>query len=327
MKKIFLLIAIVINLLVADNILLEKAQKANLLPIPSSTSELLKLIDEPQNPITDAKIELGKKLFFDPRLSKSNLISCNTCHNLGLAGVDGVSTAIGDNWQANPQHLNSPTVYNSVFLTFQFWDGRSPHLADQAKGPLTAPFEMASKPEDLAKKISSIKGYQELFDQTYGQNTQITFELIADTIAIFEKTLVTPSKFDKFLEGDMDILSEKEKKGLHTFIDKRCVSCHNGVALGGMMKYFVMKNFTYKDIGSFSGNDNFLVKVPTLRNISKTAPYFHNGSVWSLNEAVLEMARIQLKLKITDEEAQSIVDFLKSLDGDMPNITYPTLPY
>lgn len=327
MKKILLLISVIINWLDADVILHQKALKAKLEPIPSSTHKLLKLIDDPTNPITDNKIKLGKKLFFDPRLSRSNLISCNTCHNLALGGVDGISAAIGDSWHANPMHLHSPTVYNAVFLTFQFWDGRSPDLADQAKGPMTAPFEMASNPKEIETKIKNIKGYQELFDKAYGDNTQITFELIADAIAIFEKTLVTPSRFDRFLEGDLEALTTKEKKGLNTFLDKKCSNCHQGVAMGGMMKYFVMKNFTYKDIGTFSGNDNFLVKVPTLRNISLTAPYFHNGSVWTLQEAVNEMARVQLKLKITDEEAQSIVDFLKSLDGDMPNIIYPNLPY
>lgn len=325
MKRVLLLL-VLIHTLYGDEILLKKALSDNLQPIPSNKKELLQLIDDPKNKITKNKIELGKKLFFDPRLSKSNLISCNTCHNLGMGGVDGVSAAIGDNWHPNPLHLHSPTVYNAVFLTYQFWDGRSPDLADQAKGPMTAPFEMASNPNEIAQKIKSIKGYKELFAKAYGKKTPITFDLIAQTIAIFEKTLITPSRFDKFLQGDLDALSLQEKKGLDIFIDKRCTSCHHGIAIGGKMRYFVMKNFTYKDVGAFHGNDNKLVRVPTLRNISKTAPYFHNGTVWSLKDAVLEMARVQLKLTISDDEAKSIVDFLHSLDGEMPNIIYPQLP-
>ncbi len=325
MKRVLLLL-VLIHTLYGDEILLKKAISDNLQPIPSNKKELLQLIDDPKNKITKNKIELGKKLFFDPRLSKSNLISCNTCHNLGMGGVDGVSAAIGDNWHPNPLHLHSPTVYNAVFLTYQFWDGRSPDLADQAKGPMTAPFEMASNPNEIAQKIKSIKGYKELFAKAYGKNTPITFDLIAQTIAIFEKTLITPSRFDKFLQGDFGALSLQEKKGLDIFIDKRCTSCHHGIALGGKMRYFVMKNFTHKNIGTFHGNDNNLVRVSTLRNISKTAPYFHNGTVWSLKDAVLEMARVQLKLTISDDEAKSIVDFLHSLDGEMPNIIYPQLP-
>jgi len=326
MQKYILILSVFSFYLYADSALLQQALKEKLRPIPSSKTQLLHLVDDPENPLTQAKIDLGKMLYFDPRLSKSNLISCNTCHNLAMGGVDGVGAAVGHRWQPNPQHLHSPTVYNAAFYIFQFWDGRSLHLSDQAKGPLQAPFEMGSTPDEIEQKLASIEGYRTYFDAAFGMDTPITFENTAQAIAAFEKTLVTRSRFDDFLEGNIDALTQKEKEGLRVFLKKRCSNCHQDVAMGGMMKYFVMKKFTYKDIGTFSGNANNLVKVPTLRNITKTAPYFHNGSVWDLKEAVLEMARIQLKLKITDEEAQSIVDFLHALEGDIPQMSYPMLP-
>jgi len=324
--KIILFFCLLCTLGFSNTTLREKAQDANLQHIPKEKAKLLKLIDSPKNELTKEKIELGKILFFDPRLSKSNLISCNTCHNLGMGGVDGISRATGDNWQGNPLHLNSPTVYNAVFGYSQFWDGRSPDLLDQAKGPLQAHFEMNISPKELEKKINSIKGYKKLFVKAYGKKKKITFELIAETIALFEMTLTTPSRYDAFLLGNDKALSDIEKEGLELFISKRCVSCHQGVALGGLMRYFVKEKFTYGDVGGFSGNQNKLVKVPTLRNITQTAPYFHNGTVWNLKDAILEMGRIQLKLNITDDEALKIESFFQSLEGEKPKIIYPNLP-
>ncbi|MFK5881990.1 MAG: cytochrome c peroxidase [Sulfurospirillum sp.] len=327
--KFILILSLIISLTVAnsDTELLKKAKKANLYPIPRSKKQLLRLIDDSKNPMTDSKIKLGKKLYFDPRLSKSNLISCNTCHNLALGGVDGLSTATGDRWKANPHHLNSPTVYNAVFANYQFWDGRSFSLKEQAKGPIQTVFEMAMHRDILPKKIQNIKGYKEEFKKAYGKNTKITFELIADTIAIFEKTLITPSRYDDFLNGDMSALSQKEKEGLNTFIDLGCTRCHKGIVLGGFTQPFdTGKRYKYRDIGDFRGNKNHLVKTPTLRNIKETAPYFHNGMVWSLKEAIKEMGKIQLLLGISDKDAQKIETFLNSLTGRKPNIIYPILP-
>lgn len=326
MKIIWLILTLLLFLDANSIKIRELALKCELAPIPINKSQLLKLVDDPKNIMTKSKIELGKNLFFDPRISKSNLISCNTCHNLGLGGVDGLSQATGHLWQKNPSHLNSPTVYNAVFAFSQFWDGRSLDLADQAKGPIQAHFEMASTPQEVEKKLNKIKGYKKLFIDAYGKNTKITFDKVADSIAMFEKTLITPSRFDSFLLGDDNALNDSEKIGLETFIEKRCVSCHKGVGLGGVMRYFVKHKFTYSHIGDFSGNENKLVKVPTLRNITQTAPYFHNGMIWNLKDAILEMARVQLMLQISDDEASSIELFLRSLDGEKPNIIYPILP-
>jgi len=311
----------------ASTDLVKKAKDSGLKAIPADKAELMKLIDDPKDPITDAKVELGKKLFFDPRLSRSGLISCNTCHNLGMGGDDGVPAAIGHKWTANPHHLNSPTVYNSVFFTAQFWDGRSPHLADQAQGPMQAAPEMAAPANLVKERIVSIPEYVAEFKIAYGDDVKITFEKIATTIATFEKTLVTPSKFDDFLNGDVKALNDAEQKGLNTFIDKGCASCHNGIALGGTMQPFELAGkYKFADVGDFKGDDKGMVKTPTLRNITETGPYFHNGAVWALTDAIKEMGSIQLGIKITDAEADEMLTFLKALKGRKPAITYPQLP-
>ncbi len=307
--------------------LLEKAKKSGLEAIPSEQVTLMKMIDDKKDPITDTKVELGKKLYFDPRMSRSGLISCNTCHNLALGGADGVPAAIGHGWTANPHHLNSPTVYNSVFFKAQFWDGRSPHLADQAQGPVQAGPEMAAPPSLVEQRINSIPEYVSEFKGAYGKDVKIDFEKITATIATFEKTLVTPSRFDKFLNGDENALNKEEKEGLNLFIDKGCTSCHGGIALGGTMQPFqVASKYKFANVGDFKGDVNGMVKTPTLRNITETAPYFHNGQIWSLNEAVKEMGSVQLGINISDEDSAKIVTFLKALKGDKPKIVYPQLP-
>lgn len=318
-------VAALISTLSADA-LIDQATKAGLKPIPSDKKELMKLIDNPKNPITDAKVALGIKLYFEPRLSKSGLISCNTCHNLGLGGTDGVSAATGHKWTANPHHLNSPTVYNAVFMEKQFWDGRDPDLEKQAQGPMQAAPEMSISKEMAVERVSSMPGYVNEFKKAYGDD-KITFERIADTIAVFERTLVTPGKYDKFLAGDSNALSKEEKEGLKTFIDKGCASCHTGVALGGSMQPFpAVKPYKYANVGDFKGDKNGMVKVPTLRNITETAPYFHNGAVWSLAEAVKIMGETQLGATLSDKETASIVTFLKALNGKKPEVVYPQLP-
>ena len=299
---------------------------AGLMAIPESKMELFKLIDDKNNPITDKKVELGKKLFFDPRLSKSGFISCNSCHNLAEGGDDGIAIAIGDKWTQNPHHLNSPTVYNAVFASSQFWDGRDPHLEKQAQGPIQAGPEMAATKDHVVNTVTSMPEYVRAFKKAYSKDVKISFEKITDTIANFERTLVTPSRFDDFLNGCENTLSKEEKKGMQTFIDKGCATCHNGVALGGSMQAFQVTAKYKNASGDFKGDANGLVKVPTLRNITQTAPYFHNGGIWSLKEAVIEMGRVQLGMKISDKEASSIVTFLKTLDGRKPQIIYPELP-
>lgn len=307
--------------------LMEKATTSGLKAIPSDEVKLMKMIDEKNDPITKEKVELGKKLYFDPRISKSGLISCNTCHNLGLGGADGIPAAIGHGWTANPHHLNSPTVYNSVFFKAQFWDGRSPHLADQAKGPIEAGPEMAAPASLVEQRINSIPEYVAEFKGAYGKDVKIDFDKISATIATFEKVLVTPSKFDDFLNGNENALNKEEKEGLNTFIDKGCASCHTGIALGGTMQPFELAaKYKFASVGDFKGDEQGMVKTPTLRNITETAPYFHNGQIWSLNDAVKEMGSVQLGITITDAEAASIVRFLKTLKGVKPEISYPQLP-
>ena len=325
--------------------LIEKAKKNGLLPIPNTQKELSKIID-PKGMLTPQRIELGKKLYFDPRLSKSSLISCNWCHNLGLGGVDGVSKAIGHQWNGNPMHLNSPTVYNAVFAKKQFWDGRSHDLEDQAEGPIQAGVEMAAPKELIEKRINSIPEYVDMFKDAYGKKVKIDFTKIASTIGLFERTLVTPSRYDDFLNGKKDALTKKEKEGLNVFIDKGCVTCHSGIALGGEMKPFELRSkYKHRDVGGFTGNANKMIKVPTLRNITETAPYFHNGMLWNLKDAIKEMSHVQVGYKVgdkndksdkfkleimpislNDKEIDKIVLFFNALEGRKPKIEFPQLP-
>ncbi len=324
--KIITSLALVTLTLSASN-LTDSAKKAGLKPIPSSATELMKLIDNPKNPITKRKVELGKKLYFDPRLSKSGILSCNFCHNLSEGGDDGVSAAIGHKWTANPHHLNSPTVYNAVFFDSQFWDGRDKDLEAQAQGPIQAGPEMAATKEHVVDTVTSMPEYVEEFKKAYGDDVKISFAKVTDTIGLFERTLVTPSGYDDYLNGDDTAMTPAQKEGLKTFIDKGCATCHTGIAVGQSMNAFnITGTYKYQNIGDFKGDANGMVKVPTLRNITQTAPYFHNGKVWNLKEAIVEMGRIQLGTKITDKEASSIEEFLKALDGRKPELTIPQLP-
>lgn len=321
------LVASVICANAAD--LIQEAKDYGLAPLPKDQKGIDLILKENQikaSKFSEQKAELGKKLYFEPRLSKSGLISCNTCHNLGLGGADGISAAVGHKWTANPHHLNSPTVYNSVLNSAQFWDGRAGTLADQAKGPIEAEPEMATPAKLAVEKISSLPEYVQEFQKIYGKEG-VTFDNIADAIANFERTLITPSKFDKFLEGDKNALTKEEQAGLKTFLDKGCATCHNGVNLGGTMQAFEVANkYKFANLGDFKGDANGMVKTPTLRNVAETAPYFHNGAIWSLTEAIKEMGSIQLGIEISDTEAKSIEKFLHTLTGEKPVITYPQLP-
>ena len=326
LQKLISVSILVSSLLLANTNIADKAKAAGLKAIPTDKAELAKLTD-PKKIVTPERVELGKKLYFEPRLSKSEIISCNTCHNLGMGGVDGVEAATGHKWTANPHHLNSPTVYNAVFAQKQFWDGRSPDLEDQAMGPTLAAPEMAATPELIEKRVTSMPEYVAEFKKAYGDDVKIDFKTIAQTIGIFERTLVTPSRFDDFLNGKKDALTDAEKEGLKTFIDMGCTACHTGIALGGSMQKFpLVKPYKYANVGDFKGDKNGMVKVPTLRNITETAPYFHNGAIWSLKEAVQEMGRTQLGKEISDADAQKIVTFFGALKGRKPAIEYPQLP-
>src|SRR5687768_9658649 len=226
MQQIVLVLLVASLTAPAQDALMQKAQRA-FKPLPSSPPTLK------ANPVTPGKVDLGRMLFFDPRLSSSWLISCNTCHNLSLGGVDMLETSIGHGWQKGPR--NSPTVLNAVFNIAQFWDGRARDLKEQAMGPVQAAVEMNSTPVRTVKTLRSIPAYVRHFESAFpGENDPVTFENMARAIEAFEATLVTPnSRFDQYLSGKTDALTAPEKRGLEIFIAKGCVSCHNGVNLGG----------------------------------------------------------------------------------------------
>lgn len=289
------------------------------------------------NPATPAKIDLGRKLFFDPRLSSSELISCNTCHNVGLGGVDLQETSIGHGWQKGPR--NAPTVFNAVFNIAQFWDGRAKDLEVQAKGPVQASVEMNNKPERVVETLKSIPGYLPLFKKAFpGSRDPITFDNMARAIEVFEATLITPdARFDRYLQGKRKALSAKELGGLQLFMAKGCSACHNGVNIGGSgyFPFGVKENPAADvrpagDLGRYKVTntevDKYVFKAPSLRNIVLTPPYFHSGKVWKLGDAVRIMGSSQLGTSLDDEEAGKIVAFLHALTGRQPIIVYPILP-
>ncbi|MDO5651136.1 MAG: cytochrome-c peroxidase [Moraxella sp.] len=295
--------------------------------------------NEPISPIEVATVsspeivELGKKMFFDPRLSKSGAISCNSCHNLALGGTDNLPTSIGHNWAQGP--INSPTVLNSKFGLAQFWDGRAKDLAEQAGGPIVNPLEMASTNEHVLLVLNSIPAYQQMFNKAYNTTGDITIEQVTDSLAQFEETLVTPdSRFDKWLKGDDSAITAQELEGYELFKSSGCVACHNGAAVGGasFQKFGLLEQYTTKNLskGRFGvtgkAEDELVFKVPTLRNIDLTYPYFHDGAVNSLEEAVRIMGKIQLGREFNDGEIDSIVAFLKTLTGEQPQIGFPQLP-
>ncbi len=268
---------------------------------------------------TPEKIALGEKLYFDVRLSKENNQSCNTCHVIdnGGAGVDNTVTSPGSIAKTIGVR-NSPTVFNAGFHFVQFWDGRSPDLQDQAKGPILNPIEMGMPNEKaVEKKIGAIKEYQDMFKAV---GMKISFDNIAEAISAFERTLITKDRFDMFLKGNPQALSDDEAEGLALFIDKGCTTCHTGALLGGNMyqKMGLLKAYadtTDKGIYDISGKeqDKYMFKVPSLRNVALTKPYFHDGQVAELNEAVKMMADMQLGKTLTDVETNKIVKFLEAL--------------
>jgi cytochrome c peroxidase len=287
----------------------------------------------PAQVVNLALVELGKKLYFDPRLSKSGFISCNSCRNLGMGGTDNLKTSIGHNWQQGP--INAPTVLNSSLNVAQFWDGRAADLEEQAGGPIANPGEMAFTHTLAVDVLNSIPGYVNEFHLAFGTEEPINIDQVTTAIAEFEKTLVTPnSRFDQFLMGDFDALTEQEKKGYKLFKGSACAACHNGPAMGGtsFQKMGVVEpyqtNNPVEGLAAVTGKDadRFRFKVPTLRNVEMTYPYFHDGEAETLTEAVDIMGRLQLGKKYTDDENAAIVAFLKSLTGDQPSFVLPILP-
>lgn len=286
--------------------------------------------ENPDNAVTPEKVKLGKMLYFDKRLSKEGNISCNSCHNLATGGVDNLSFSPGDDGGLGGR--NSPTVLNAAFHATQFWDGRAKDVEEQAGMPILNPVEMAIPSEAfLVDRLKGIELYQSLFADAYpGQGAPITYENLRKAIGAFERTLVTPSRFDEYLNGESKALTIAEKQGLKTFMESGCITCHNGSMLGGnsFQKFGQFKDYWHYtgsktvDEGRFAETkneaDKFMFKVPSLRNIHVTAPYFHDGSVDDLSEAISIMAEINLNKKLTTEEVNDIVTFLKSVSGELP---------
>lgn len=288
-------------------------------------------------PVTPTQVALGKQLFFDPRLSSSQVISCNNCHNIGTGGADDVPTSTGHAWQKGAR--NSPTVFNAVFNVAQFWDGRAKDLEEQAKGPVQNPVEMHNTPQNVEQTLASMPGYVQAFGLAFpGDKAPVSFENMAKAIQAFETTLITPdSRFDRFLKGDDKALTADERKGLQTFVDSGCAACHNGINVGGQGYFpFGLVNQPGEavrpsaDKGRFAitrtESDEYVFRAAPLRNVALTAPYFHSGQVWDLKEAVAIMGNAQLGKQLSDADVESITLFLKTLTGHQPNIAYPTLP-
>ncbi|MEW6512578.1 MAG: cytochrome-c peroxidase [Pseudomonadota bacterium] len=287
---------------------------------------------KPAANINIGMVELGKKLYFDPRLSKSGFISCNSCHNLSMGGTDNIPTSIGDKWQQGP--INAPTVLNSSLNVAQFWDGRAADLKEQAGGPIANPGEMGFTHQLAVGVLETIPQYVQEFKNVFGKD-KIDIDQVTLAIAEFEKTLVTPNaRFDKWLLGDDKALNAEELAGWKLFKDSGCTACHNGSAAGGNSFQKMGLFEPYKTTAAAQGRadvtkkdaDRMNFKVPTLRNVEMTYPYFHDGAANTLTEAVDIMGRLQLGKKYTKEENAKIVAFLKTLTGDQPTFALPILP-
>lgn len=279
--------------------------------------------------IPNEKIELGKKLYFETKLSKEGNISCNSCHRLDGFGVDNLPTSPGDAGKLGVR--NSPTVIYASLHTMQFWDGRAKDVEAQAEGPILNPVEHnIPSAEFLENRLREIPEYQELFKKAFPNDAQpITFKNIANAIGAFERQFNPVSRFDKYLDGDDSALTQQEKDGLQTYINTGCITCHSGIAVGGQMfqKFGVFDEYQKYtkskkvDLGladiSKKDTDKFMFKVPGLRNVEKTAPYFHDGSVQKLEDAVRIMAKVQLNKDLKNKEVTDIVAFLKTLTADI----------
>jgi cytochrome c peroxidase len=303
------------------------------LPVLAGTPRLepIQPIEYPTD-LDEGMVELGKKLFFDPRLSLSGWISCNSCHNLSMGGTDNLVSSIGHGWAEGP--INAPTVLNASYNLAQFWDGRALTLKEQAAGPIANPGEMASTHDLAVNVLSTIPGYVKEFAEVFGEQP-ITIDLVTDAIAEFERTLVTPdSRFDLWLKGDDSALTTKEREGYELFKLTGCIGCHNGPAVGGTA-FQKMGSFNrYETENPAVGRqdvtgervDRMRFKVPVLRNIELTYPYFHDGKVRTLEEAVDTMVWVQLNRRFSEEGRGKVVAFLRTLTGKQPEFIIPQLP-
>lgn len=296
------------------------------------------------NPMTAAKVELGRQLYFDPRLSSTGAVSCNSCHNVMAGGEDNRATSLGVFGKTGQR--SAPTVWNAAYLSVQFWDGRAASLEEQAKGPMVNPVEMGN-PDHAAvvRRLSGIPGYAKQFEAVYGKKG-LTIDNAAKAIAAYERTLVTPnSAFDRYVKGDAAALAIAAKRGMALVQQLGCVGCHSGQSFSGppmpegigfyqrfprIPSAYDAKYRLKKDVGRYEAtkreSDRHMWRVPSWRNVAKTAPYFHNGSVRTLDEAVRVMAKSQLNTTLTDAQTRDIVAFLNALTGEFPKQKAPKLP-
>ncbi len=280
-----------------------------------------------ENPVTPQKVALGKELYNDTRLSLSNDISCNSCHKLDNFGVDNEPTSPGHKGQRGDR--NSPSSFNAALHMAQFWDGRAASVEKQALGPILNPKEMAMPSEaEVLKRLNSDPKTVASFKAAFpGEKDPVTYENVGKAIGAFERTLMTPSRFDRYLKGDDSALTPEEKRGAQLFVETGCAACHNGVGIGGSMyqKLGLVKPYPSKDLGRYAvtknESDKMMFKVPSLRNSEKTGPYFHDGSIKSLPEAVSTMAEYQLGKKLTPDQVNEIVTFLKTLTAEKPPVS------
>jgi cytochrome c peroxidase len=342
---------LMVSLLFSNDKLRQRALDKGLKSIPLDYKVLKSQVDDIENPMSKAKIVLGKELFFDKNLSKDRSLACAKCHDIKKGGEDSLPTAIGYHKLANPSHLNSPTVLNTAYSKHLFWDGRAKSLREQAAGPMQAPFEMASTKELIVQRVKENPKYKKLFKDAYDFDNMITFENITKAIAVYEKTLVTRGDFDRYLDGDDEAIDDSAKRGLNLFINLGCKGCHFGSAVGGQkIQQFPLRDYNsiirvisiynekrdkreisdvglnlkmyhdypFENVGGFMGKDgNKKFRVPILRNITKTAPYFHNGVVKTLREAIRLMGIYQVGVDFTPKQLDDMEAFLKSLEGEI----------
>ncbi|MBE9516240.1 MAG: cytochrome-c peroxidase [Proteobacteria bacterium] len=298
------------------------------------------------NPTTAAKVELGKMLFMDPRFSSTGTVSCNSCHNVMAGGEDNRPVSMGVHGKTGGR--SAPTVWNSAFHATQFWDGRAASLEEQAKGPVANPIEMGMKSVETAMdRVRAIPGYRAYFVKAFGKKNPMTVDNAAKAVAAFERTLITPnSAYDKYVKGSKKALNKQQQRGMKKFAEAGCASRHSGAAFNGQdvaanrtsfMRFPTFANNKYtkqyklnadkgrQDVTKKTADAN-MFRVPTLRNIAMTAPYFHNGAVATLDEAVRVMARTQLNKDLSKKDVADIAAFLNALTGEFPEITMPRLP-
>lgn len=327
-----------LNIIIFASLLSMQAQAADWQALPKTAPT------PADNPTTADKVELGKMLFMDPRFSSTGTISCNSCHNVMEGGDDSRSVSMGVHGKTGGR--NAPTVWNSAFHSVQFWDGRAALLEDQAKGPVSNPIEMGMKDVETAmQRVRAIPGYKTVFEKVFGKDG-MTVDNAAKAVAAFERTLITPnSPYDKYVNGNKKAMSKQQVSGMNKFAAIGCTSCHSGAAFNGpqlkLGEGFYVKFPTFdneyvskykldedkgREEATGKAADRNMFRVPTLRNITDTAPYFHNGSVNDLSEAVRVMAKTQLNSTLPEKDVNDIVAFLGALTGEYPEIMMPRLP-